>query len=571
MSNEYSVQNSNNIFDIFPKYELSKQSFVPSITKEIKDTLEIADQNSHNKKTLASSVLTTGILGILLVKGLPIQKLSSKISIELQEAGAASTKTTIYYAKKGTDRTLNFLQATSNFTAMKDILFDKLFSLNQLSAKFAQGARNLSKKIVDNALGKQYDDVGKLINDVVSTVQKYNIRGIDKILEKGNPLITIKGETKKLSEWRDILIKNSAELQEAFNDGFSLGARKTRSDNRDELLKGTGEKIYNKLFKDGGWKNFENYKTYITETETKEAREILKNDVAKARKTVTNNIEVIHDNIKNDITELSRSIKPKDNESSKILDNISKNLEKFKACSGANEAEARKEISKKMVADIEKTISEISNNNIYTEAEKKELIAKAQNIKLQIQSSDETSKGILEHIMTVLKGLNSEEAAINGKKIISDSQFKEFEHLSRKISNGLNEAATLESGEYFIKHAEMEVGSAATDVFSILFPVGVGAYAVAKCENKDERISATLKTCIPLVGMFGTFVYGTTKMLSGAKNLIFSTISGFALNKFGAYLDNLYQNYKKSGSVVNVAKVEGKNVWSDLSVGINEQ
>ena len=34
-------------------------------------------------------------------------------------------------------------------------------------------------------------------------------------------------------------------------------------------------------------------------------------------------------------------------------------------------------------------------------------------------------------------------------------------------------------------------------------------------------------------------------------------------------LDDLYQNYRKSGSVMTVAKGEYNNVWSDLSVGIN--
>ena len=58
-------------------------------------------------------------------------------------------------------------------------------------------------------------------------------------------------------------------------------------------------------------------------------------------------------------------------------------------------------------------------------------------------------------------------------------------------------------------------------------------------------------------------------MLSGAKNMIFSTVSGLALNKFGSYLNDLYTNYQKSGSVVQVAKGEYQNVWTDLAVGLD--
>ena len=116
-----------------------------------------------------------------------------------------------------------------------------------------------------------------------------------------------------------------------------------------------------------------------------------------------------------------------------------------------------------------------------------------------------------------------------------------------------------------MKQAELEVGSAANDVLSILLPVGVGAYSIAKGDDKEERVSAVLTTCIPLVGTFATFVYGTAKMFSGAKNLIFSAVSGIALGKLGNYCDKLYKEYKSSGSVVQVAKDEYDKFWTDLT------
>ena len=220
-----------------------------------------------------------------------------------------------------------------------------------------------------------------------------------------------------------------------------------------------------------------------------------------------------------------------------------------------------------MIEHLNNAITKIKDNQLYSDIEQKTLINQIEEIKLKIKSANKNSKGALENVMTILKGLNS--AEINGKKIISDSEFKKFDKLSENISTELKEATDKEMGEYFLKQAELEVGSAATDIFSLLFPIGVGAYAINKCENKDERISTGLKTCIPLVGTFATFVYGTTKMFSGAKSIIFSIVSGFMLNKTGTYLDNLYQDYKKSGSVVKVAQGEYKNVWSDLSVGLD--
>ncbi len=563
MSNNENIQNFNNIFAVFPKYEFNHLKgnykeiapFIAASPYTSKDTFQNEEKNGIKKKTVASSVLTAGILALLLAKGFHgslIQKLGNE---------------TMYYAKKGTDRTFNVLQAASNFTAVKDLLFDKIFRKNNITAKYAQNARNFAKKVVDGTLSKQYDKAGVKINDITSLVQKYNIKNIDEILKTQNPSITIKGVTKNLAEWREDLIKHSSELQECFNEGFSLGARQARSDLRDNLLKGLAEKIYRKLFKQGKWKNPDTYKAYITEVETRDVQKILKDNVTKVRKNVTNNIDSIHDNIKSELSKLKFSINPKDKTSIEIYNAVKKNLDEFKNCSGINETEARKIISDKMIVDIDKIISKISKGNMYSNHEKEELILTAEKIKLQLQTADK--KGALENLMTVLKGLNSKEAEFNGKKVISDFQFRKFDNLSKQISSTLNQAADKESGVYFLKQAEMEVGSAATDIFSILFPIGVGAYAVGKCNNNDERISATLKTCIPLIGMFSTFIYGTTKMLAGAKNLIFSSISAFILNKFGAYIDELYKNYKISGSVVNVAKSEYTHVWSDLSVGIN--
>ena len=136
--------------------------------------------------------------------------------------------------------------------------------------------------------------------------------------------------------------------------------------------------------------------------------------------------------------------------------------------------------------------------------------------------------------------------------------------MAKQITKGMKDATELEMGEYFLKQAELKVGSAPNDVISVLFPVGVGAAAIAKGDDKDEKISATLTTVIPLVGTFATFVYGTVKMLSGAKNLIFSGVSGLALSALGNYADKLYKKYKDSGSLTNVVKDEYNKLWTGL-------
>ena len=182
----------------------------------------------------------------------------------------------------------------------------------------------------------------------------------------------------------------------------------------------------------------------------------------------------------------------------------------------------------------------------------------------QITSApNENSKGALENIMSILKGLSTA-AAEDGKTIISSAEYKQFEKFAKRISSSIKRAAETETGSYFTKCAELKAGSAATDVMGIMLPAGAGIYAVSKSKDNDERVSASLKTCIPLAGAVAAAVYGNAKMVSGGKNLALSIASGIVLNRLGTYADKIYKNYKQSGSAVKTAAGEIKGIISNF-------
>ena len=355
-------------------------------------------------------------------------------------------------------------------------------------------------------------------------------------------------------------------LETAFDNGFSLGAIRMRDKKRSSLLGNISEKIKERFFKDKkSLFNPKNYTTYVTEDVTSAAHNELRDELLKAKKEVTNNIPSIHENIKSKLGSFSHDIKPDDEALRTISQSIKQKLEKFKSCSGSDEQKVRDKISKEISSLIDDAQVLLKDNLQYSPSEQAEMAAKLNSIKSSVLSTGQSSKGALEEIMTIIKGLNSASAGKNGAKIISDESYKELSKLSSKISKGLADAVKLEADEYFLKQAELKVGSAPTDVLSVLFPIGVSAYAIGKGEDKDDRISATLTTCIPLIGTFATFVYGTVKMYSGAKNLIFSFVTGAIISKLGNYCDKLYKIYKDSGSIVKVAKEEYNNFWTDLT------
>lgn len=582
MNNYLNIQNSN-IFSSFPTYNLGGESSIVKDTAKVSDTNLLekhakADTFDENKKqakskkrkkilfgsTIASAIFTAGVAGVVLLRGVhgsSFSKIKSKLSSELSKMQSNTpkdfvTKTT-YYTRKGAKKSVDTLEATSNFTAIKDWICDRIFRSNKVTEKYADGTAAGFKKVVDKTLGKKYDKVEIKVKDLTSLLKHHSLDSLKNMSEKDRlQEINIKGQTKTLEEWINILSQQSSRLETEFDKSFSLGARRTRDAKRTSLLADLPEKIRNRFFKDKKTLfNPETYKTYATQDLTQEAHRELQDDIVRAKKQITNNITSIHDNIKTSLAAFKKEIKPEDEITSETVKKLAQSFEKFKNCAGENEVKERAKISKEISGLIDDLIKSTKSNKLYAQTEQDEMLKHLDSIKETVLSTGVGSKGSLEEIMTILKGLNKAKAT-TGQKIISDAQYKEFEKLSSKISKGLGKATELEINDYFIKQAEIKVGSAATDVASVLFPIGVGAYSIGASEGKDEKISTTLTTCIPLVGTFATMVYGTTKMFSGVKNLVFAAGSGLVLKLIGDGCDRLYKKYKDKGSVVNVVKDE---------------
>ena len=582
------INSSNNIFSSFPDYSLNQQYYAAASSKieEVKppvvtiDKVEIEASQKKAKKckilfgsTLASTILTAGLASLLLIKGVHgsafkngLNKYKSKLAQDIHEASQVATKDiptkVAYHTKKGAQKALDIMQASSNITTFKDWGSDQLLRTNKVTRTFADKCTSFFKKIVDGTLGKKYNKVEVRIKDLTSLLKQYDIKTL-RALDQSQP-IKIKGKTVSLGECLDLLEKQTSRLEGTFADNFSLGARKLRDKKRTRLIADLPQKIKERFF---GTKkslfNIENYKTYATEDIAKPAQEELRREILRAKKEVTNNIPSITEQLKSTLGSFSGTVKPNDSATRTSVQTLKTQLETFRTCSGSKEAQLRADVSKHIVGTVDDMIASISKNKAYNETEQKLMRELLDEIKDGVLSTGDNSKGALEEILTILNGLKSQ-------NLISADTCKNYTKMAQKITKGMKDATELEMGEYFIKQAELKVGSAPNDVISLLFPIGVGAAAIAKGDDKDEKISATLTTVIPLVGTFATFIYGTVKMLSGAKNLIFSGVSGMALSALGNYADKLYKKYKDSGSITNVVKEEYDKIWTGLEPQIKQ-
>ena len=580
-----------NIFNMFPSYTLGSTSVQKTVqnTTLVKDEISLKESQKKKVKrrilfgsTIASTILTAGIVGLCLGKGIHgsafknrLTSYTQKLAQDIHELGEISVKDIptriLYYSKKGLKKVLDTLQASSNITTFKDYGSNVVLNKTKPTRIFAQKTTKAFNSVVDRTLGKQYDLVGMDISDLTSLLDQHNIAKLRKLNQ--SQIVEIKGVTKTLGEWLDDLAIQSEKLANTYRDNFSLGARLKRDERRMQLLSDLPEKIKERFFSNGRKSLFnpENYRTYATEEIAKPIQKEFADKIIGAKKQISNNIQSITEQIKAKLNELSQTVKVDDKIIKTQTDELTALFKKFKECSGADEAIQRSKITAKITDVTIKIAEELKTSTKYSDEEKKVVLRILDEIKSEIsQNGANGSKGALEEIMTIVKGLNGAKISGQSESLISNDTYKKIKKLSERISSDIKRATDLETGEYFIKKSELVVGSAPTDVISVLVPIGAGAYAIAKGDSKEEKVSATLTTCVPLVGTFATFVYGTVKMLAGAKNLIFSAVSGALLGMFGDYCDKLYKKSKNPDDVKHAVADGYDKIWTGIESQIHK-
>lgn len=122
-------------------------------------------------------------------------------------------------------------------------------------------------------------------------------------------------------------------------------------------------------------------------------------------------------------------------------------------------------------------------------------------------------------------------------------EYKLIQQKAKKIAKNLQKAISHESAAYN-KLAELQVGSAHTDIIGILGPTALATFFVIKSKDKDELIKNTLTRGIPIIGGVATGYYGNTRGFTGIKNLALGLSTGYLLNIIGTETDKLAKKYR---------------------------
>ena len=115
---------------------------------------------------------------------------------------------------------------------------------------------------------------------------------------------------------------------------------------------------------------------------------------------------------------------------------------------------------------------------------------------------------------------------------------------AKKAHKLYKNAYTKEQLDMFEKLRDINYGCAPNDILSMLGTTGLLGLYTAQADTKEERVSVSLTTGIPLLATLGTTLIATNKMVSGAKALVLGLITGGLSNILGNQINKKYLETK---------------------------
>ncbi len=506
-------------------------------------------KTKHLGKTIAFSALGAGVGILFLLKGLPknayktIEKWSQKLEVKLnkQRKNGQVGKLEEFYTF-----TLNKLasfmgkaKSINNFVAVKDISFKKLMYKNKYTKNIHDKITEIYEKIGRRTVNKSYDKAKTKLNSTFQIFEDYD----EKILMNSqNGTAEVEGKT--VNEWLDKIESLKTTIRRTWNKSFGQRERGRRYNGIKDNMKNLAEDVWAETA--GNLDNLrrrELYETFIAEEKLAAPKMKLLHDTMNSRYIITRDIDDIYKSSVDVIDNITSFIKTRDQSSRDIIKELRLKLEDWKKLSGNTESTDRLKLNEEITAILKKLSSNIKDNS-RTYGYNQEIIRQLDtNIEVVGSIMGESGKGALQEIYTIYK------------KLLSREDYLKLKNSSTRNIKALDDAIKKETDSFFDMERDLTLGSAPTDILSILAAIGAIGVGLSKAENKDQQNTVLLKAGIPAVGAIATSLYFSASLVSGGKAMLYGAISGLAISKLGSMLDD----YRKKHFPSTTAKQNKPN------------
>jgi len=522
---------------------ISKNLTFHSLEENDKSHLESDNKVENEKKdnphfASAITIATLSVVGMFFMLSRGFQKNTGRFLNKMKEffegrqalssVSNSKKRTKFYeYAIRKTNSFIKKSESINNITSLKDILFMKLMYKTKPTKEIHQSITNYFEELSRKTVMDSYKNTSKDFKRMNSIFDE-----LDKYILKENPDEKVNYQGKEYTKKELVeLAKNYRDRANIIINGFMS---KESVDYRYKYIHEVTESLYSKFWdasfkdfwsKDNKFKRKEMWQTFIAAEQIKGDKTKLIDGVAAARNAIsytnTDRTEIMNNYIAN----LDGIIPADDLIGADIVKKISwfvKSSERLKD---------NKELFLSELKKLEEhKITTADKNLAKTQEESKDSY-----IRLIRELLEDDATGEIQDMLSIYYKLSPFELEKSGALLSVKRAVKSFD-----------KSVNYESVEFFDKVRDLKLGSAPTDVLTILASFIMLSVGLGHAKDKDKRTSIMLKSGIPIVGAISVATLSATKLVSGGKSLALGFISGIALNQIGIIADNLRKKMTKS-------------------------
>ena len=528
---------------IFEQFALKNKQNSP-LHRNNADASLISVQNKKESNPGLALGITGMITGVLLLgcsrgvqKGAAkyMGKLKDFIEYKLELSNLNNSRSSKFYehALKGLNTFIKKTEAINNITSVKDILFMKLMYKTEPTKKLHKFISDVFENMSRKTVVKSYKNTKQSFDKMYRIFDK-----LDNYILENSPdeIVEFKGKNYTKKE----LVAKAKEHRETAKIVVENFINPDAMKNRYAYIKAINSKLYSSFW-DASFKDFwssknkfrrkEMWQTFIAAEQIQGDKTLLAGNIALARNVITYTGNDKTKVISEYIAKLSSFIPENDIEGEEII----KRLEWF-----ANNPEGLKNNKELFLKELNKLSEHKVTDKISPELVKEHEAYKQSHINSISEMAEDESTGEIQDMLSIYYKIAPFELSKSGAAIAVQNAVKSFD-----------KSVNTEIVEFFDKVRDLAIGSAPTDILTVVLSTMMILRGLEYAHNDDEKISVMLTSGIPVAGALATSIGSATKLVSGGKSLALGFISGIILNQIGKVSDKYrikFLNSKKQVS-----------------------
>ncbi len=510
------------------------------------EAVETDDVNTIGRSIAGATILTAATIFLLLkggVKGLSKMFRKARNFFDkrvqqdkLEKVGEVTLMSKMNIAMvKGIDQILKNVEAVNNFTTFKDLFFKKMM-FNPVTGRYTgrihDDITRWFEKIGRQAVVNSYKSTSGVVNNANNVATNLSSRALRR--SQASIVETINGVSMTRAQWLAEADRINRELTATYNRHFTSDALRSRYVTLKRMADGLKEKcsglrifVSKDLFTD-----------FIAEKAILKEKRAVQDLVKSHRRELSYSFTDVVNDTDDIILQLTQGISFKDADKINILKSIKSNVNKY-ALQDVKDPKLKEYILESVDYFVDSVNTSVSRGTMPKE-HADELIAGISKIKNSIANY---RQGKVEDVLDIYR------------RVLPEKEYKSIEKAYKNAIESIDESINVETEDFVSKLRDLVLGSAPTDILTVLGSIGVLGYHLGKSKDNEQRTSIALKYGIPALAGIGVSLYCNAKLFAGTKSLMIGTLSSIALNQIGNIADMLLQDYRKNKNLKSQAKL----------------